>query len=835
MTLPLGGWELAACAPAAVDSPGALKSAQLEWVRCESPMTAAAALRAAGQWSLDGPARRFDADDWWYRCRFTAKQSRASDEQWLCFDGLATIADVWLNGELLLSAQGMFTAHECRVDHRLRAENELVLRFHSLDAALKTKRPRPRWRVPMLEEQQLRWFRTTLLGRTPGWSPPAPPVGPWRPIRLETRSEIAVEHVHLQAHGDGALDVGLALRGLGGATVRAATLVVRREAAAHRFPLPIDAHGSLRRHRVTVPTVERWWPHTHGEPALYTVQVELEISGGATHRLDLGRVGFRTVQVLTEGGDFQVVVNGVPVFCRGACWTPLDAISLDATDAELDRAFDQLVDAGLNMVRVGGTMVYETDAFLDRCDARGVLLWQDLMFANMDYPEGDASFDAAVTTEIRQQLRRLQGRPAVAVVCGNSEGEQQAAMWGAGRERWSPALFHALVPSLVAEELDGVAYWPSSAHGGDFPHQGNVGTTSYFGVGAYRRPLEDARRAEPRFATECLAFANVPDESGLAQIPGWPAVRVQQGAWLERAPRDRGASWDFDDIRDHYFALLFGTDPIALRSANQARYLELSRIVPGEVMARTIGEWRRARSVTRGALIWFLRDLWPGAGWGIIAADGTPKAAWHQLRRACAPLALHISDEGGNGLAVHVANDTADDVTGSIELTLWRDGAVRVGHGTIPVHVPARAALEVNAAAAFDAFHDLSYAYRFGPPPHQLVQARLVDADGRERSRAFHFIDALPMALEDDLGVSAELEHGADGTWLLRLSAKKLAFSLHTQIPGYLAEDEHFHLAPGERRSLRLIPTSAESVSRAPQGAVRALNSSAIFAVRPAE
>src|SRR6185369_12142958 len=227
--------------------------------------------------------------------------------------------------------------------------------------------------------------------------------------------------------------------------------------------------------------------------------------------------------------------NGVPIFCRGACWTPLDPVSLAADRAAYAETLGLARDAGMNMLRVGGTMVYESDDFYDLCDEMGILVWQDFMFANMDYPE-DESFVASAVLEARQQLARLEARPSLAVLCGNSEVEQQAAMWGATRERWSPRLFHEVLPAVARELRPDVPYWPSSAHGGAFPHEASRGTTSYYGVGAYMRPLEDARRSEVRFASECLAFANVPEPAALA-----PSLRAHHPAWKARTPRDFGA------------------------------------------------------------------------------------------------------------------------------------------------------------------------------------------------------------------------------------------------------------------------------------------------------
>jgi len=826
-------WALASCPPGALEQ-SSINDTTLDWIPCPGPMTAAAALRAADRWNLDAPPRRFDAEDWWYRGRFAAPAPEAGEQLWLCFDGLATIADVWLNGQPLLTAVGMFTAHERRVDALLRADNELLIHFHALDTALSARRPRPRWRAPMIEHQQLRWFRTTLLGRTPGWSPPAAPVGPWRPVRLERRRGVMVRDVRIAATGHGVLDLACHLEMLDGATPAGVSLMLDRDGRSHTIPLTGSAGAGQLAGRLTVPDVEQWWPHTHGTPALYAARLDVK-QGRGVSSVDLGSVGFRDVTLDHSERNFAIAVNGAPVFCRGACWTPLDPVSFENDPAQLEQAFDQVTDAGMNMLRVGGTMVYETDAFLDACDRRGVLLWQDFMFANMDYPADDPGFMAQVTSEAGQQLARFQGRPSLAILCGNSEGEQQAAMWGAERARWAPELFHTQLPAMAAELVPGTPYWPSSAHGGTFPHQGSAGSTSYYGVGAYLRPLEDARRAEVRFASECLAFANVPEERSLAAQPGGLGIKVHQAEWQARSPRDLGAGWDFDDVRDHYLGRLFGVDPLALRYGDHDRYLALSRVVTGEVMAQTFGEWRRMRSPTGGGLIWFLRDLWPGAGWGVVDATGLPKAAWHYLRRSMAPVALHLSDEGGNGIGVHLANDTADAVTGDLTLTLWRAGEVRVGSATRPITIPPRGALELNAGDLFDEFRDLSYAYRFGPASHDVVAAELRTADGRELARSFWFVGGWPSTRELDVGLGAQLLAADGGAYRLTVATRRFAQSVQVDVEHFDCSDNYFHLQPGESRVLALTPQpGAATEQRVPRGTVRALNSEAAAKVSPA-
>ncbi len=806
----LSQWEACATPPGAAASPADLEAFDgASWIAAGSATTAAGALRAAGLWSLDAPARRFDAEDWWFRARLPEVES--ADELALCFDGLATVADAWLDGAPLLSSDNMFRAHERVIGA---GGGQLVIRFRALDQLLGGKRPRPRWRAPMVENQQLRWFRTTLLGRTPGWSPPAAVVGPWRGVRIERRIGVTLDDVRLLprvAGADGRLDVTCRLRSLGASgnvgNVGNVELLVERNGVVERASLSPISDGGFAGH-IDLANVARWWPHTHGEPALYRTRLKV-----GEHDFDLGAVGFREV---ARDGDFSLSVNGVPIFCRGACWTPLDVVTLTASSAAYATALTQARDAGMNMLRVGGTMVYESDDFYDLLDELGILLWQDFMFANMDYPEDDAAFVDGVLEEARQQLNRLQGRPCLATLCGNSEGEQQAAMWGAARERWSPRLFHQVLPQLAGEHCPDVPYWPSSAHGGAFPHQGNSGTTSYYGVGAYLRPIEDARRSEVRFATECLAFANLPKTIS-------PSLRVHHPAWKARTPRDLGAGWDFDDVRDDYLQKLFRIDPIQIRYADHDRYTQLGRAASGEVMAAVFGEWRRKRSLCRGGLIWFLRDLWPGAGWGVVDSAGVPKSAYWYLRRALAPIAVHISDEGGSGLFLHVVNDRPQPVGGELEVALYRAGEVAVGSARRPVEILAHDAIELAAAALFDHLSDLSYAYRFGPPSQDLIVATF-RAPGGIEAQAFHFPLGLPSHRELDLGLTAEARVVADGSAELTVRTRRFAQSIAVEVDGFIPDDDWFHLPPGGQRTLQLRRTSGSGPVAAVKGALQPLN-----------
>lgn len=803
--IPGAPWEMC-CLPAgeAVD-PQALAAAAPRWWPAAVPGTAMAALFDAGQADFDHlPA--LDTQDVWYRCEFEAP-APADGRFSLLFEGLATLAECWLDGCSLLRSDNMFLAHAVALPATSQGGRHcLLIRFASVSQALSARRPRPRWRTRLVEQQQLRWVRASLLGRIPGWSPAAPAIGPWKPVRLLAAG--AVEWLETDTfvalQGDtGSVRFEGRLRLLSPGAVSAVQLRVGEHDCALTLeqidPTLWRASGML-----TLPGIAPWWPHTHGTPALHAVDLVAEVAGVAHHHA-LGRTGFRRIELKHEGDDFAIEVNGVAVFCRGACWTTTDILRL-AGDEKTTRATLQLArDAGMNMLRVGGTMFYETDHFYGLCDELGILLWHDWMFANMDYPADDPAFVASVETEARQFLRRTQRSPSLALLCGNSEVEQQAAMLGLEPTLWRNRLFGEVLPAIGAALRPDLPYWPSSPAGGVLPFQVDSGASHYFGVGAYLQPLTDARRSGVRFTSECLAFANVPEPESLDRFLADGQSPFHHPRWKARVPRDSSAGWDFDDVRDHYLAQLFGVDPMRLRYADMARYLVLSRMASGEVMARTIGEWRRHRSGCAGAIIWFLRDLWPGAGWGVIDAYGLPKAAWFYLRRAMAPQALFITDEGVNGLVLHAVNDGPQAIEAELELTLYRHGEKVVAQGRQALVVPAHGSTMGRGDGLFGHFTDSSYTYRFGPAGHDVAHAVLRDAaSGAVLGSDFFFPLGHGFVVQPALGLSATVETIGADAYRLTVQCPRFAQAVAVDAPGFDIDHNYFHLSPGGTQTVLL-------------------------------
>ncbi|HZU61440.1 MAG TPA: hypothetical protein VE983_10765, partial [Solirubrobacteraceae bacterium] len=750
-------WEVAGSPPGQCGGPA--ETGGLDWRPARVPGTAAGAIGPDG--------RDFDAEDWWFRTRFSAPTLAEGERLVLELDGIATVSEVYLNDEPLLESSSMWTAHSIDVTDLVRADNQLMIACRALAPLLAVaRRPRQRWRTRIVENGGLRWYRTMIFGRSPGYAPGPAAVGPWRPVRLLRRPSVWLESLTALPRVEG----------------EDAVVVVRARVHGPAGPLQAVLEGAtawldqgpagIAQAELRLPGAELWWPHTHGSPRLYQLRLEHAGEPLATRRIGLRSLAFSS-DIAEDGLDLSV--NGVPIFVRGAVWTPADMISMAPSPEELRRVLERARDAGMNMLRVIGTGAYESPVFHDLCDELGILVWQDLMFASLDYPISDPQFRAGVEGEARALLVQLAGRPSLTVVCGNHEVEQQPAMLGLDPQLGRDELWDETLPALVRQSGADCAYVRSTPCGGTLPFHPDRGIAHYFGIGGYFRPPEDARRAGVRFAAECLPFAHVPDEVDFpVHHPRW-----KEGVLRDAGPAWRSApGWDFDDERDYYFQWVFGLDPTVLRRTDHDRYLELSRAASGEVMAEVFGEWRREASSCRGALMIWLKDMLPGAGFGVLDHRGQPKVAYHYLRRALAPVAVWLTDEGTAGMDVHVANDRPEPLRAQLRVAVYQDLELPVATAQELIEVAGHETQRRGVEAILGRFIDASCAYLFGPAGHDVVMATLESTDHPDRviSQAVRFPAGRPLTREPlaRLGIEGLVRPTLDGAEL-RLSSRALA------------------------------------------------------------
>ena len=795
-------WQLARTDAGSVLDPGDLP-ADLDWTDAEVPGTVASAIGTSP--STVKP----DDHDWWFVADVVAHDHR---QVRLTFGGIATRAHIWIDGSHRRTVTSMFVPEsidltECGPTVRI------ALHVESLAARLKSRRPRGRWRSSLIAEQGLRHERTTMLGRAPVYGPLPIPVGPWRPVSMTP--------IPVVRRGQ----LSTAVSGTDGIVILRAELDIARDAriliednissvqavssVQTVFELGTTAHIDR---VLTLPDVELWWPHTHGRPRTYRVALEVD---GIVH--PLGVVGFRTVELDRTAGGAQLVVNGENVFCRGGTWTPLDPVRLWSSDEDLRTALHQVRSAGMNMVRVVGTLVYEQPEFWSLCAELGIMVWQDVMFGTVD-PPTDEAYTASLARELDAFADTVSGNPALMVVSGGSETQQQPTMLGLAAEDQRMTMLDSVVPDFLADRLPAVAYVtssPSSAAGELHTHVGD-GIAHYFGVGGYLRPLSDIRTAGVRFAAECLAFAVPPERASVEKFFGSATVAGHHPQWKAAVPRDRGSSWDFEDVRDHYVRTIFGVDPHLVRRDDAELYLDYGRAATVEAFTEAVGHWRRASSGCAGALVLTLRDTVPGAGWGIVDTEGVPKAPFYALARACAPTALLLSDNGLDGYSVELVND-GPACEGTVRVVLNASRGSEEFEQSVTVGANSSVALSVDSIVG--RFTDVNHAYRFGRRTYSAVTAFFLDGSGVELTRTTALVG--PQARQNTVGLAAEVAESPSGTWALTVRSEWAAQYVCVDIDNFEPSDSWFHLAPNEARTVTLVGRGAG----VPRGHVRALNS----------
>ena len=266
--------------------------------------------------------------------------------------------------------------------------------------------------------------------------------------------------------------------------------------------------------------------------------------------------------------------------------------------------------------------------------------------------------------------------------------------------------------------------------------------------------------------------------------------------------------------------MFYGVDVTALRRDEPERFLALARATSAEVMEATYAEWRRGGSRTRGALVWFLRDLFDGAGWGVIDARGAPKSAYWALKRAFRPVSLVLTDENLNGLQISLINETGRPRTVKLTLTCLRDGETIVMDAAADLTLAERRTTTLAASALWGGFFDTTYAFKFGEPSHDVTIARLQDTtSGALLAEAFHF----PLGRgheRHDLGLAADAKRTAS-RWQLALTSRRFAQSVRIRCPGATPSDNWFHLPPSIVRTINLEFDAGRETC---DGVVEALN-----------
>jgi len=629
------GWQVAC--PHWLEPPATLGYSRLDWLPATVPGSVHTDLMAAGVVAdpfaglLELGVQWIDGERWSYRTTFTFTPDDALPVRLLRFEGLDTIASVWLDGVKLGESDDMFIALELDVSQHLReGTHELRVDFEPAVAVGRERRARY-LASEGIARDVVRFDERAFVRKAQymygwDWGPRLVSAGIWRPVTLVEHAgrllDVLVEQSHrpdgavelrLWSQTDGEGEVVHELEGIAG---------TQRDGAVIRLE-----HPAL------------WWPAGLGPQSLVTVTSRLYAAGDAGGRLldeRVTRVGLRQVRLLREpdrhGESFELEVNGQRIYCVGANWIPDDSFPARIDRARLRRQLERARDLNMNMLRVWGGGFYESDDFYDLCDELGLLVWQDFPYACSYYPEDPESLRTA-RREARENVRRLRSHPSLALWCGNNENR---TMFESGWDDparhplryYGEKIYDGVLPQVLAELDPSRPYISSSPWGGTVANGGGTGDQHYWDVWHGRGDWKHYEDSTGRFASE-FGFAAAPTEAA------WKKIFPGSEHPLELDLRDPAARWHDKTLKGYDTFVGF----VALHypaATNLDEWTYFSQLNQRDALRHGIEHFRRSE-LCRGTLVWQLNDCWPVQSWAVIDSEGRYKAAAFELRRLFAP------------------------------------------------------------------------------------------------------------------------------------------------------------------------------------------------------
>jgi beta-mannosidase len=792
------------------------------WIDVTVPGDTHVALAAAGR--IGHPFRgRHEQDaawiaerEWCWRTRFEAAPAQAGEQVELIFEGLDTFAAVYLNGALLGRTDNMFRASRFDVGIHLRAEapNELAIFFAPATASV-ASRDMPMWGVlsDRIQTSKRNFMRKAQFGWGWDWGPNLPTVGVWQPVRLERWKKARIVDLRFATlalsigKAEVAIDVGIeAMAAAASERVEVSLLdpegriVARAQAVA----------GKALKFKFTVEQPQLWWTADLGAQPLYSVAIRL-LDGGAVLDTHSRRVGIRTI-ALDQSADpdepgtnfFRFVLNGVPLFARGACWIPASSFVGVVDEAHYRMLLEQAVDANMNMLRIWGGGVYEHQAFYDLCDQMGLLIWQDFMFACAPYPEDDAAFVDNVREEVRHQVRRLRHHPSLALWCGNNENQLLQDfvnhLSGTKTALLGTLYYDRLMPEAVAELDPTTPYWPGSPSGGPSPNSMRAGDLHNWTVWHGVPPVPDdkliggidrspAGVAYTRYAEDSGRFIS---EFGIHSSPALSSLR----RWMDPEDLNLGSPGFLDRIKDEpkdkVNAMLL---PVTGLPETLEDYADFTMLLQAEGLKFGVEHFRRRKPHCSGTLIWQFNDCWPCVSWSLLDYDGVGKASLYAVKRAYAPVLASFKPLGGDAVELWITNDTLQPLAGEAVVELLHLAGGRDWAETVPYHVPA------NASAAI---------WR-GQAPGAADKVLCVHSPEGRFPANRHLLAAIKdLCLEACAGPELRIESRTPQELQIVLSTETYLLFVHldSERPDLRFSDNYFDLRPGETLSIRVRATA---------------------------
>ncbi len=637
--------------------------------------------------------RPYEFCQWMYSRHFTAPSLADGQRLILDFEGIDCIADIWLNGEKIGSADDALIAHRFDVTGKAKAGDNLlqvVLRSAVLEA-----------QKELVGTYSFRHYTESVWIRKPrhcyGWDimPRLVSAGLWRDVSLIVQDPVSISDVHWvtvdtdPATGNVSAFVDVQVKYPASKIDKVKLHVKLEKDGSTAYEIERILPTFAWRTEFKLDKAELWWPKGYGDPALYDGTVSIVDEDGTVLASDTRKVGFRTVrldrsEMIKDGeGEFSFFINGERIFVRGTNWVPLDGFH--SRDARwVDSTLDMVVDLNCNMIRCWGGNVYEDTPFYDRCDREGIMVWQDFSMAGVIYPQDDR-FVSKLRDEIKQVVIKFRGHPSLAIWSGNNENDN-SLLWTLPTFHIDPnrdVISRKMIPEVLYEFDPTRPYLPSSPYfseeafqngcqRSDLPQDHLWGPRGY-----YKDPFY--KDAQAIFVSE-IGYHGAPNKESVEKMftkdcrYPWTRDGDWNEEWMTKSVRPLPFFVEFEgrnDLMTKQINLLFGFRPKTLED-----FIAASQSTQAEAMKYFVEKFRGERFRRTGIIWWNVRDGWPIVSDAIVDYYNSKKLAYSYLWNAQRTVCVLINDEEEGVLPLRAVNDSFVPAEGKVKVTDVESGKV---------------------------------------------------------------------------------------------------------------------------------------------------------------
>ncbi|GAB6099195.1 glycoside hydrolase family 2 protein [Halanaerocella petrolearia] len=647
-----------------------------QWLTAQVPGCVQLDLIEAGE--LNNPFYRnnesefykLEDKNWIYKKTFTVDKNIAEYSKInLVFAGIDTIAEIYLNDQLLGKTNNMFIEYSFDVKENLiKGDNELKVKFVSAKKNSQTIKDNDAVKIDATNDTVRNYIRKAQYSFGWDWGPTLVQTGLWRPVYLEYLTKAKLKDLYVATSSitdqEAILEVSgkLNLFSEEEVEVELVTEFEGKEISKTKVDLYPEEKGKQIKAKLKIDNPKLWYPQGRGNQPLYDI-IFIVWQKDKIITEEKVRTGIRTVNLLQEqddiGESFILEVNGERIFAKGANWIPGDSFLPRMTKEKYEEYLDLAVEANMNILRVWGGGIYENKEFYQACDERGILVWQDFMYACAEYPDQLDWFRKQAKKEAIEVVKKLRNHPSIVLWCGNNEvnwifGQQKGKDEVAGNK-----IFKQVLPQVCSEYDPFRPYWVSSPYSKtEEPNSMKEGNRHNWNVWSRWQDYTAYQEDTSRFISEF----------GFQAMPNWETVK------------------SYTKLEDRHILnpIVLGHNKMVEGQERLIRYLVrhlgfpkdfksfvyLTQFNQAEAVKTAVEHWRSRKYKTAGAIYWQFNDCWPVASWSSVDYYGRKKGLYHYTKQFYAPI-LPIIKQKDDEIVINVDNDLMRNVEAEITVSAY--------------------------------------------------------------------------------------------------------------------------------------------------------------------